>query len=111
MFATFLSRSFIVSKLLSLVLHLMMVVFLYERELLSFEKSIRHERRGIAVDKINRGWVEETCISCCQCVEICPEVFELEGETASVKGGADLTLTEKIIEAEEACPVEAIHHD
>ena len=63
------------------------------------------------MDKINRVWIEDTCISCGQCVEICPEVFELEGETASIKGDADLTLTEKIIEAEDDCPVEAIHHD
>jgi ferredoxin len=45
------------------------------------------------------------------CVEICPEVFELEGELATTKQGADLSLDKKIIEAAEACPVEAIHYE
>ncbi len=60
---------------------------------------------------MEKVWVDDTCISCGQCVEICPEVFELEGETASVLDGADLTLDEQIIEAAEACPVEAIHYE
>ena len=30
---------------------------------------------------------EETCIGCGRCVEICPEVFELEGELAVNKIG------------------------
>ncbi len=60
---------------------------------------------------MEKAWVDDTCISCGQCVEICPEVFELEGETASVIDGADLTLDEQIIEAAEACPVEAIHYE
>ena len=55
--------------------------------------------------------VEDTCIACGTCVEICPEVFELEGDIASVKDGADLSLDEKIIEAAEACPVEAISYE
>jgi ferredoxin len=44
-------------------------------------------------------------------VEICPEVFELEGELAIIKKGADLSLDKKIIEAAEACPVEAIRFE
>jgi ferredoxin len=55
--------------------------------------------------------VDDTCIACGTCVEICPEVFELEGDIASVKSGADLSLDAKIIEAAEECPVEAIHHE
>ena len=55
--------------------------------------------------------VDDTCTACGTCVEICPEVFELEGDIASVKNGADLSLDEKIIEAAEACPVEAIHSE
>ena len=55
--------------------------------------------------------VDDTCIACGTCVEICPDVFELEGDVASVKNGADLSLDEKIIEAAEACPVESIHYE
>lgn len=55
--------------------------------------------------------VDDACIACGTCVEICPDVFELEGDIASVKKGANLSLNEKIIEAAEACPVEAIHYD
>ncbi len=55
--------------------------------------------------------VDDTCIACGTCVEICPEVFELVGDIASVKKGADLSLDEKIIEAAEECPVDAIHYE
>jgi ferredoxin len=55
--------------------------------------------------------VDDTCIACGTCVETCPEVFELEGDIASVKNGADLSLDGKIIEAAEACPVESIHYE
>jgi len=44
-------------------------------------------------------------------VEICPGVFELEGELATIKKGAELSLDKTIIEAAEACPVEAIHYE
>ncbi len=56
-------------------------------------------------------WIEDTCVGCGSCVGICPEVFELEGELATIKKGADLSLDKKIIDAVEACPVEAIHYE
>jgi ferredoxin len=55
--------------------------------------------------------VEDTCIACGTCVSICPEVFELPGDIAVVKDGADLSLDDTIIEAAEACPVEAILYE
>jgi len=55
--------------------------------------------------------IDDTCMGCGTCVEICPEVFELEGELATIKQGADMSLDKKIIEATEACPVEAIHYE
>jgi ferredoxin len=55
--------------------------------------------------------VEDTCVACGTCVEICPEVFELPGDIAIVKSGANLLLDGKIIEAAEACPVEAIKYE
>jgi len=55
--------------------------------------------------------IEDSCVGCGTCVEICPEVFELEGELATIKKGADLSLDQKIIDSAEACPVEAIHYE
>lgn len=55
--------------------------------------------------------VEDTCTGCGTCVEICPDVFELEGDIAIVKAGADLSLDEQITEAADSCPVEAIHFE
>ena len=55
--------------------------------------------------------IDDTCVGCGTCVEICPEVFELEGELATIKQDADMSLDKKIIEAAEACPVEAISYE
>lgn len=56
-------------------------------------------------------WVDDTCVGCGSCVETCPEVFELEGELATIKKDADLSFDKKIIDSAEACPVEAIHYE
>lgn len=54
----------------------------------------------------------ETCIGCGRCVEICPEVFELEGDTAVNRLGEGTDIpTQYEQTCEEAageCPVEAI---
>ncbi len=60
---------------------------------------------------MKKVWVDESCVACGTCVEICPEVFQLEGELATLCQDADLSLNTKIIEAAEACPVEAIHYE
>ncbi|MEN6615352.1 MAG: ferredoxin [Syntrophorhabdus sp.] len=60
---------------------------------------------------MKKVWIDDTCVACGACVEICPEVFELEGELASIIQGADLSPDAKIMEAAEACPVEAIHYE
>ena len=65
-------------------------------------------REGGSVKEVR---VDESCVGCESCVEICPEVFEMEGDLAIVKKGADLSLDAKITEAAEACPVEAIHYE
>ncbi len=60
---------------------------------------------------MKRVIVLDTCVACGSCVEICPEVFELPGDIAVIKEGADLSLDGKIAEAAEACPVEAIQYE
>lgn len=55
---------------------------------------------------------EETCIGCGRCVEICPEIFELDGEIAVNKlgEGTDIPIQYESAcqEAAGECPVEAI---
>ena len=52
--------------------------------------------------------IDEGCISCGLCAEICPDVFEIDG-TAKVIKGADLSVNEEEIKrAAESCPVGVI---
>ncbi len=52
---------------------------------------------------------ESVCTGCGLCVDICPEVFEM-GETVSKVKNENVPpeLEEKVKEAAESCPVEAI---
>ena len=59
---------------------------------------------------MEKVWVDEECIGCGACVELCPDVFEMEGDIACIAEGADLSLDDEITEAAEECPVEAIHY-
>lgn len=53
-------------------------------------------------------WIEEGCISCGVCQDLCPEVFEV-GEIAEIISGVDLEkYTEQIQEAADNCPVDVI---
>ena len=63
---------------------------------------------------IKRVWIEEGCISCNLCEDLCPDVFEVPvgGECRTTKNyqrhlGAGET-DEKVREAVECCPVEVI---
>jgi ferredoxin len=51
----------------------------------------------------------ETCIGCEVCVEMCPEVFQMEGEVAiaSTEPIAE-DLSDLATDAAESCPVDAI---
>lgn len=55
---------------------------------------------------------EKTCIGCGRCVEICPEVFDLDGEIAVNKLGEGEDIPpqyeQTCEEAAKECPVEAI---
>lgn len=46
------------------------------------------------------------CIGCGACAAVCPEVFEMKGEKASVKKATTDKKCAK--EAEKCCPVQAI---
>jgi len=50
----------------------------------------------------------DLCIACGLCVEICPGVFELSGDFAEVREGADCSEFGCCEEAAEACPTGAI---
>jgi ferredoxin len=45
------------------------------------------------------------CIGCGTCASICPEVFEMKGDKASVKAEKDLPCVDEAIDS---CPVGAI---
>jgi len=53
--------------------------------------------------------VNDDCSACGICEDICPEVFELGDEKAEVKASpVPAEFEEKVREAAEECPVEAI---
>ena len=67
---------------------------------------------------IKRISIEEGCISCNLCEDICPEVFEVPlGEFCNVKADAFVLLTgdpaleARIQDAADSCPVEVIKLD
>lgn len=53
-------------------------------------------------------WIDEGCISCGVCQDLCPEVFEVN-EIAEVIPDADLEkFAEQIRESADNCPVDVI---
>ncbi|MEA2043283.1 MAG: ferredoxin [Bacteroidota bacterium] len=60
---------------------------------------------------MKKVWIEEGCISCGLCEEVCSEVFEVD-DVSEVKEGADFAANkDDIIEAAEGCPVEVIQYE
>lgn len=57
---------------------------------------------------IKKVWVEDTCIACGLCEEICPAVFKVNGISKVQKNVKLDEYEEKIKEAANGCPVEAI---
>ena len=60
-----------------------------------------------------RAWIDEdACSGCALCVEICPEVFEMDGDIARVRGiEVSEEEEERAEEAADSCPVDAISID
>ena len=53
--------------------------------------------------------VTDACIGCERCVDICPEIFEMGDGIARVKSGPiPSEVEERVRQAAEECPVEAI---
>ena len=60
---------------------------------------------------IKKARIEEGCTAFELCVDICPEVFELPGDTAIVIEGVNYSDHEdEIREAAESCPVESFRY-
>lgn len=57
---------------------------------------------------IKKVWIDEGCIACGLCEEICPEVFELKDLATVIEGVNYADYEEPIKEASESCPVEVI---
>jgi ferredoxin len=53
----------------------------------------------------------EGCIACGLCVDICPEVFQMDDLATVIEGVNYSDYEEKIIEAAESCPVEVIKYE
>ena len=79
---------------------------------------------------VPKVWIDEDCITCDACQDICPEVFEVVDDSSQILaavrtdgvfdrnvGGSPLVgtlgaeLGDIIIEAAEACPVEVIKYE
>ena len=52
--------------------------------------------------------VNEDCIGCGMCVEVCPEVFEIGADGLSRVVGDPDTVSDRVMQAAEICPVNAI---
>ena len=60
---------------------------------------------------INKVWIEEGCIACGLCEEICPDVFRMEDEATVIEGAEFNEFEDQIEEAAESCPVEVIKYE
>ena len=60
---------------------------------------------------IKKVWVEEECTSCGLCVDICPEVFEMEDIATVIEGVNFDDYEEQIKDAAESCPADVIKYE
>jgi ferredoxin len=59
---------------------------------------------------ITKVWMEEGCISCGSCEQICPEVFKLEDISTVIEGVNYSDYEAGIKEAADNCPAEVIKY-
>lgn len=52
--------------------------------------------------------VNQDCIGCGMCAEVCPQVFEIQGDGLSHVVGDPDNCADKVLEATAICPVNAI---
>lgn len=54
--------------------------------------------------------VNENCIGCGMCIDMCPEVFEYNdaGLSSPISEEVDDSLKGSVMDAQESCPVDAI---
>ncbi len=61
--------------------------------------------------RIERIWIAEGCIVCNLCEDTCPDVFDVQADTCTIRPAAERYYCQKeaaIIQAAEECPVEVI---
>jgi ferredoxin len=59
---------------------------------------------------ITKVWIEEGCIACGSCEQICPEVFTVTDQSRVQEGVSFAEYEAQIIEAAESCPAEVIKY-
>ena len=64
------------------------------------------------MSSVVKVWIDEGCIVCDACENICPEVFHVEDDTCVILDGVNPSeWGDDIIEAAEACPVDVIIYE
>ena len=53
----------------------------------------------------------DLCTACGLCIDICPDVFELNDVAKVIADPVPKNSEDCVVEAEESCPVEAITHE
>jgi len=59
---------------------------------------------------IKKVWIEEGCIACGSCEQICPEVFVVTDQSRIIEGVNFDDYEPQIKEAAESCPAEVIKY-
>jgi ferredoxin len=73
----------------------------------AFESATRSLEKG---GEMKAKVIEDLCIGCESCTDICPDVFEMQDELAVCRFDEDIPeeFEDACREAAESCPVEAI---
>jgi len=59
---------------------------------------------------IKRVWIEDNCVACGLCEDICPDVFKIDEEVCIIEGINYSDYEEQILEAVDNCIVEIIKY-